>query len=79
MGFAARKLWPGDFAMSTGIVIPMNRDLLLETLDGAPLLRSGIPEAAPASDPRFAVAVYRTAVEYRVMDRVRFRDPNAAA
>jgi len=78
-GFAARLFWPGDFAMSAGIVIPMSGDLLLEMLEGTPLLRSGIPEVALMTDPRFPVAVFRTAIAFDVMDRVRFRDPNAVA
>ena len=58
MAFAWRLSQPEDSAMTCGIVVPVDRNLIEEvTLD--PLAwRRGDPEHV-AQDPRFAIAIYR--------------------
>jgi hypothetical protein len=66
MAFAGRLAEPDDFAMTCGAVVPVDRDVIEEvTLD--PLAwRRGDPERV-AQDPRFAIAIYRAAIDSGTM------------
>ncbi len=72
--FATRYYTPDRFAMTAGIGIPVDRDLLTSALDSAPqLLRKSHGEAT--EDRRFAEAVYRAAIADGIMERVISQDP----
>ena len=77
--FAGRLYWPGDFAMSCGVVVPVDAELMEEALlEGMSWVRHADPEAV-ADDPRFAMVVYRTALIQGVMDSVEFLETASAA
>jgi hypothetical protein len=76
--FAARLCWPEAFAMTCGIIVPIDREMMEEALEMMILPRSGA-RLASLDDPRIIVAIYRAAVELGVMERVRYRDPALAA
>jgi hypothetical protein len=67
--FAGRICQPDDFAMSCGVVVPVYRELLEEvTLDMLAWRRSD-PERV-AEDPRFALAIYRAAIDGGILNNV---------
>lgn len=71
--FASRLYWPDDFAMTCGVLVPINAELIEEALlEGWSWLRNRDLEEL-ADDPRFAMAIYRTAVMRGTMDSVGFR------
>ena len=69
MGFAGRLCEPEDFAMICGAIVPADRDLIEEVTLDAHAWRRGEPGQV-AQDPRFATALYRTAIASGVMARV---------
>lgn len=76
--FASRLCWPADFAMTCGVVVPVDSDLLEEILlDNVAWLRNVDLPQVP-NDPRFATAIYRAAIEAGIMDNVVFREPAMA-
>ena len=79
MTLASRLCWPTDFAMTCGVVIPVDVELIEEALlDGAAWLRHANPSQL-ADDPRFATALYRSAIEAGIMDNVVFRETAMAS
>jgi hypothetical protein len=66
---------PADFAMSAGVVIPVDLALLEEAGALAPQL-SGMSEIEWLEDRRFAEAVYRAAIVEGIMAGVEYRDPD---
>jgi hypothetical protein len=73
--FAARLCWPAAFAMTCGAVVPVDAELMEEALfDNMTLLHHTEPEQL-ANDPRFAAAIYRSALSAGIMDHVVFREP----
>jgi hypothetical protein len=73
---ATRYYTPGPFSMTAGVSIPVDGPLITATVDCvAHLLRKGLAQLY--DDPRFAEALYRSAVAGGVMERVRYRDPPA--
>jgi hypothetical protein len=73
--FATRYSAPDRFVMTTGVGMPVDRDLLARALDSAPqLLRKS--HAAAVEDRRFAEAVYRTAIADGVMEGAIYQDPS---
>lgn len=73
--FASRLCWPAEFAMTCGVVVPVDASLLEEVvLESVAWLRhAGLDQLA--DDPRFATAIYRTALNEGVMDTVVFQEP----
>jgi hypothetical protein len=59
---AARLCRPEAFAMTSGVVVPVDREMLEEALDEALPRVHGTPEQV-ADDRRFAAAFYRAALE----------------
>jgi hypothetical protein len=58
MAFAGRLCWPAEFAMTCGVVVPVDAELLEEVmLYSLAWLRHAHPEQL-ADDPRFAAALY---------------------
>jgi hypothetical protein len=79
MTFASRLCWPADFAITCGVVVPVNADLMEEILlDSMAWLRH-VSLDKVADDPRFATAIYRAALEAGIMDGVVFKQPAMAA
>lgn len=74
--FASRLYWPAEFAMTCGVVVPVDAELMEDALiESMPITRRPDPEQL-ADDPRFALAVYRAAIENGIMDRVTYQEPN---
>jgi len=67
--FAGRISQPDDFAMSCGVVVPVYRELLEEITLDMLAWRRGDPESV-AEDPRFAIAIYRAAIESGILNNV---------
>jgi hypothetical protein len=67
--FAGRLCEPDHFAMSCGVVVPVYPELLEEVTTDMLAWRRGDPERV-AEDPRFALAIYRAAIETGVMSNV---------
>lgn len=79
LAFAGRLCWPAEFAMTCGVVVPVDSDLMEQiVLDSRAWLRHADPEQL-ADDPRFATAIYRTALSEGVMDGVVFQERGIAA
>ena len=73
LAFAGRLCWPADFAMTCGVVVPVDADLLEEVmLEGPMWIRPGEADHW-GDDPRFAEAIYRTAIHTGIMDTVGYR------
>lgn len=60
--FAGRLSQPEDFAMTCGVVVPVDRSLIEEVMLDTFAWRRGDAEQV-AQDPRFAIAIYRTAID----------------
>ncbi|MGA3397869.1 MAG: hypothetical protein ABSC95_01515 [Acetobacteraceae bacterium] len=72
--FAGRVMAVDDFVMTSGAVVPLDADTLVETFAYAPNW-SARSRAAVVEDPRFAIAVFRAAIQSGIADRIEFRDP----
>jgi hypothetical protein len=72
--FAGRLCNPESFAMTSGVVVPLDRDLLDEiSADFLDLLASHHTQATRlADDPLFATAIYRAAIDQGLMADVVF-------
>ncbi len=71
--FAARLCWPTAFAMTCGVVVPVSAELAEDTLLDSAGLSQHTELEQLADDPRFAVAIYRKALNAGVMEHVIFR------
>jgi hypothetical protein len=61
--------------MTCGVVVPVDVELMEEVFDDVfAWLRHDDPDRL-ASDPRFATAIYRSAITAGIMDGVEFREP----
>lgn len=70
--FASRLHWPAEFAITCGLLVPVDDALMNEVLqDSVAWLRHTRFDQL-ADDPRFAVAIYRAALDAGVMDNVEF-------
>jgi len=69
LSFAGRICQPDDFAMSCGIVVPVYRELIEEVALDMLAWRRGDPERV-AQDPRFAIAIYRAAIDSGILNNV---------
>ena len=73
MAAAMRLCTPDAFAMTCGVIVPVDRELLEEVLaEVLPRVR-GSPDHV-ANDRRFATAIYRTALAAGLMARVGFEE-----
>ena len=73
MAAAMRLCTPAAFAMTCGVIVPVDRELLEEVLaEVLPRVRSSPDQVA--NDRRFATAIYRTAVAAGLMARVGFEE-----
>jgi hypothetical protein len=76
--FASRLSIPAEFAITCGVVVPIDGLLLDQVLHaGMAWMRNADP-ASLADDPRFAASVYRAAIAGHVMERVQYRSRVAA-
>jgi hypothetical protein len=79
LAFASRLCWPAEFAMTCGVVVPVDAELLEDVVvDSTTWLRHGEPNQW-ADDPRFAAAIYRTAIDAGIMESVEFKETTTAA
>ncbi len=68
MAIAMRLFTPETFAMTAGVIVPVDRDIVETAFD---LMASGPEDPdALARDPRFAMAVYRAALALGAMENV---------
>ena len=68
----ASRFWDVDgFAMTAGIVVPIDSDVLAEVAADDLAWRHADPDGL-ANDPRFATSIYRAAIDFGIMDRVVF-------
>jgi hypothetical protein len=69
--FASRLCSIDGFAMTSGVVVPVIDEIVDDVLTDA--LAWGHPDLPMvAQDPKFAVALYRAALDYGIMDRVAY-------
>ena len=73
MTMAMRLGTPDAFAMTSGIIVPVDREVMEEVLDEVLPRVRGEPDQV-ANDRRFATAVYRMAVAKGLMRRVSFEE-----
>ena len=71
---ATRVYSPEDFHMAAGVFVPLTGFVLMGAFARRRLL-SRMDSDEAAEDRRFAEAIYREAVQARVMEQVRFQDP----
>jgi len=76
--FAGRLMAVEDFVMTCGVSVPLSVTLLAAAMDNMPNMVSTSREDL-LNDPRFAVGIYRSAVETRTMERMQFVDPDELA
>ena len=69
LSFAGRLCEPDRFAMSCGVVVPVYRELIEEVALDTLAWRRGDPERV-AQDPRFALAIYRAAIDSGILNNV---------
>ena len=70
MTVASRLFWPAEFAMTCRVIVPVNVELIDDALYHS---TAWLPHADPqrlADNPRFATAIYHTAIETGIMDNV---------
>ena len=68
---AMRLCTPDAFAMTCGVIVPVDRELLEEVIATVLPRVRGSPDRV-ANDRRFATAIYRTAVARGLMERIGF-------
>ena len=73
--FASRLSFPDAFAVTCGVVVPVDAVLLHQVLNAGTAWMQTADPVALGDDPRFATALYRAATGARVMDQIRFRVP----
>ena len=59
--------------MTSGIIVPVDRDVMEEVLDGVLPRVRGAPDQV-ANDRRFAMAIYRIAMARGLMERISFEE-----
>jgi hypothetical protein len=69
LSFAGRICKPDRFAMSCGVVVPVYREMMEEVALDMLAQRHGDPERV-SQDPRFAIAIYRAAIDHGVLNNV---------
>ncbi len=73
MVFAARLTEPGDFALTCGVIAPIDELTLLDVAGVEIRRRARGTLETMAEDPRFAVSVYRAVLENGMMEVIRFK------
>lgn len=73
MTMATRLGTPDVFAMTSGIIVPVDREVMAEVLDEVLPRVRGTPDQV-ANDRRFATAIYRIAVAQGLMERIGFEE-----
>ncbi len=73
MAAAMRLCTPDAFAMTSGVIVPVDREALEEVFDDVLPRVRGSPDQV-ANDRRFATAIYRTAVARGLMERIGFEE-----
>ncbi|MEJ0016307.1 MAG: hypothetical protein WDN25_07020 [Acetobacteraceae bacterium] len=71
--FASRLVVVDDFVMTTGAVVPVDEMMVEDALESLPS-RSTASLEAFVRDPRFALAMFRSAIHTGAMNDVRFID-----
>lgn len=71
MSFAGRLCAPEGFVMSCGVIVPVDRDLIEEVALDTLAWRRGDPDGV-AQDSRFAIAIYRAAIDSGIMASVAY-------
>jgi hypothetical protein len=69
LSFAGRICEPDRFAMSCGVIVPVYREMIEEVALEMLAQRRGDPEHV-AQDPRFAIAIYRAAIDHGILNNV---------
>jgi len=69
LSFAGRICEPDHFAMSCGVVVPVYREMMEEVALDMLAQRRGDPERI-SQDPRFAIAIYRAALNSGILNNV---------
>jgi hypothetical protein len=70
---ATRLYTPEDFAMTAGVLVPLDLELMEDAIADTPqLLRKGYEEVI--DDRRFAEAIYRVALASGLMEQVGYQD-----
>jgi hypothetical protein len=70
---ATRLYTPERFAMTAGVLVPLDLELIEDAIAGTPqLLRKGYEEVI--DDRRFAEAIYRVALASGLMEQVAYQD-----
>jgi len=69
LSFAGRICEPDRFAMSCGVVVPVYREMMEEVALDMLAQQRGDPERV-AQDPRFALAIYRAAIDHGILNNV---------
>jgi hypothetical protein len=77
--FASRLCWPADFAITCGVVVPVNADLMEQILLASVGWLRHVDLDKVADDPRFATAIYRAALDVGIMDGMAFEEAAIAA
>ena len=75
---AMRLGTPDVFAMTSGIIVPVDREAMAEVLDEVLPRVRGTPGQV-ADDRRFATAIYRVAVAQGLMERIGFEETPPSA
>jgi hypothetical protein len=75
---ATRLYVLGDFAMTAGVLVPLDIELIEDAIADTPLMLRKVPEEA-INDRRFAEAIYRSAVVSGIMEQVTYQDTIAEA
>lgn len=78
VALAMRLCEPETFAMTAGVIVPVDREMMEEVLDEVLPRVRGEPQQL-AEDPRFATAIYRIALAEGVMEQVAFQEPDPSA
>jgi hypothetical protein len=73
MSLAMRLGAPKLFAMTSGMIVPVDREVMTEVLDEVLPRVRGTPDQV-ANDRRFATAIYRVAVAQGLMERIGFEE-----
>ncbi|MGH6930821.1 MAG: hypothetical protein ACREEE_00150 [Dongiaceae bacterium] len=71
MALAGHLIAPGPFSMTTGMMVPLDPDVIEDAFDSLPPARHG-PAEAMAADPLFATHICRAALAFGNMEHVTF-------
>jgi hypothetical protein len=73
--FAGRFFWPAAFAMTCGVVVPVDAAPVEDTLLDNTALLHHTELKRLGDDPRLAAAIYRSALNAGIIEHVVFREP----